>query len=114
MKQKFSRRLMSARWSAEAPPAKWMNCSKNYFEVLMMSESNEKIRETVRQEYTKIAQGGSGCCGSSSTDKLAEGSGYMGEDLEVLPEGANMGLSCGNPTAIANLNAGQLVLDLGS
>lgn len=80
----------------------------------MMSESIEKIRETVRQEYTKIAQGGSGCCGSSSPDKLAEGIGYMGEDLEVLPEGANMGLSCGNPTAIANLKPGQVVLDLGS
>ena len=79
-----------------------------------MSESNEKIRETVRQEYTKIAQGGSGCCGSSSPDKLAEGIGYMGEDLEGLPEGANMGPSCGNPTAIANLKPGQIVLDLGS
>jgi SAM-dependent methyltransferase len=79
-----------------------------------MSESNEKIRETVRQEYTKIAQGGSGCCGSSSPDKLAEGIGYTGEDLEVLPEGANMGLSCGNPTAIADLKPGQVVLDLGS
>ena len=79
-----------------------------------MSESNEKIRETVRQEYTKIAQGGSGCCGSSSPDKLAEGIGYTGEDLEVLPEGANMGLSCGNPTAIADLKQGQVVLDLGS
>lgn len=79
-----------------------------------MSESNEKIRETVRQEYTKIAQGGSGCCGSSSPDKLADGIGYTGQDLEVLPEGANMGLSCGNPTAIADLKPGQVVLDLGS
>ena len=56
-----------------------------------MSESKEKIRETVRQEYTKIAHGGSDCCGSSSPDKLAEGIGYTGEELEVLPEGANMG-----------------------
>lgn len=79
-----------------------------------MSESKEKIRETVRQEYTKIAQGGSCCCGSSSPDKLAEGIGYTGDDLEVLPEGANMGLSCGNPTAIAELRPGQVVLDLGS
>jgi arsenite methyltransferase len=79
-----------------------------------MSESNEKIRETVRQEYTKIAQGGSGCCGSSSPNKLAEGIGYTGQDLDVLPEGANMGLSCGNPTAIADLKPGQVVLDLGS
>jgi arsenite methyltransferase len=79
-----------------------------------MSQSNEKIRETVRQEYTKIARGGSCCCGSSSPEKLAEGIGYTGEDLEVLPEGANMGLSCGNPTAIADLKPGQVVLDLGS
>jgi ubiquinone/menaquinone biosynthesis C-methylase UbiE len=84
------------------------------FEVYAMSESKEKIRETVRQEYTKIAQGGSCCCGSSSPDKLAEGIGYTGDDLEVLPEGANMGLSCGNPTAIAELRPGQVVLDLGS
>ena len=79
-----------------------------------MSESNDKIRETVRQEYKKIAQGGSGCCGASAPDKLAEGIGYTGQDLEVLPEGANMGLSCGNPTAIADLRPGQVVLDLGS
>jgi arsenite methyltransferase len=80
-----------------------------------MSESNEKIREKVRQGYTQIAQGGSGCCcGSSRPDKLAEGIGYTSGELDVLPEGANMGLSCGNPTAIANLQPGQTVLDLGS
>jgi SAM-dependent methyltransferase len=79
-----------------------------------MSESNEKIRETVRQEYTKIAKGGSGCCGASAPEKFAERIGYTGQDLEVLPEGANMGLSCGNPTAVANLKQGQVVLDLGS
>ncbi len=79
-----------------------------------MCESNEKIRETVRKGYTQIAQGGSGCCGSSTPDKLAAGIGYSGEELELLPEGANMGLSCGNPTAIANLKPGQVVLDLGS
>jgi len=88
----------------------------------MANESQEKNRETVRQGYTQIAQGGSGCCGPSrqgrtwtaSPDKLAEGIGYLSEDLELLPEGANMGLSCGNPTALANLKAGEIVLDLGS
>ncbi|MBN2181776.1 MAG: arsenite methyltransferase [Sedimentisphaerales bacterium] len=80
-----------------------------------MSESNEKIREKVRQGYTQIAQGGTGCCcGSSTPDKLAEGIGYTSGELDVLPDGANMGLSCGNPTAIANLRPGQIVLDLGS
>jgi arsenite methyltransferase len=80
-----------------------------------MNESNEKIRETVRKGYTKIAKGKScGCCGSSSPEKIASGIGYSNDDLEILPEGANMGLSCGNPTAIANLKVGQVVLDLGS
>jgi len=82
---------------------------------------NEKIRKTVRQGYTQIAQGkssccsgSSSCCGSSAPDKLAGAIGYTNEELAILPDGANMGLSCGNPTAIANLMPGQVVLDLGS
>ena len=76
---------------------------------------NEKIREAVQKGYTDIAKGKSGCCcGSSSPDKLAEAIGYTNKELEALPDGANMGLSCGNPTAIANLKPGQVVLDLGS
>jgi len=79
-------------------------------------KQSEKIRETVRQGYTEISQGQSSCCccGSSAPQKLAEGIGYSREELDLLPEGANMGLSCGNPTAIANLTPGQVVLDLGS
>ena len=80
----------------------------------MMSASDEKTREAVRDGYAEIAQGRPGCCGSSSPDKLAEGIGYLNEDLESLPDGANMGLSCGNPTAMADLKPGQVVLDLGS
>lgn len=76
---------------------------------------DENVRETVRQGYADIAQGKSSCCcGASSPDKLAKAVGYTNEELQVLPEGANMGLSCGNPTAIADLKAGQVVLDLGS
>ena len=79
-----------------------------------MSASEEQIREAVRHGYAQIAQGRPGCCGSSSPNKLAEEIGYLSEDLESLPDGANMGLSCGNPTTIANLKPGQIVLDLGS
>ena len=79
-----------------------------------MNQRDEKIRETIRKGYTQIAKGGSGCCGSSTPEKLATGIGYSSDELELLPEGANMGLSCGNPTAIANLKPGQVVLDLGS
>ncbi len=78
-------------------------------------DSNEKIRETVRKGYGEIAKGNSCCCGSSkSSQQLAEGIGYSKDELAILPDGANMGLSCGNPTAVANLKAGQVVLDLGS
>jgi arsenite methyltransferase len=76
----------------------------------------ESIRESVRQGYAAIAKGQQGgcCCGSAAPRALAEGIGYSEDELALVPDGANMGLSCGNPTAIAELKAGQRVLDLGS
>jgi len=79
----------------------------------------EEIHEKVREGYAQIAKSGgsccvSTCCGSNVADQLAKTVGYAEEDLAVLPEGANMGLSCGNPTAIASLQADEIVLDLGS
>jgi SAM-dependent methyltransferase len=60
--------------------------------------------------------GGGGCCGSDTLDagKLAQAVGYAQGELDALPDGANMGLSCGNPTAIAALKEGEVVVDLGS
>lgn len=76
---------------------------------------SDKCRQTVRQGYSEIAAGRSGCCcGTSDPEKLAAAIGYTKAELETLPDGANMGLSCGNPTAIADLRPGQVVLDLGS
>jgi arsenite methyltransferase len=78
---------------------------------------SEKIRDTVRQGYAKIAEGksqGCGCGCGSSASRMAQGLGYSREELAMLPEQANMGLSCGNPTALAALQPGQVVLDLGS
>ncbi len=84
-------------------------------ERTMADESSERIRETVRKGYADIAKGKQGCCcGSLSSDKLAAAVGYIAEQLQSLPEGANMGLSCGNPTAVADMKPGQVVLDLGS
>ncbi len=79
-------------------------------------DADEKAREVVRQGYSAIAQGTSCCCcgGTASPEGLARGVGYLAEALEGLPEGVNMGLSCGNPVALAALRAGQTVLDLGS
>jgi arsenite methyltransferase len=77
-----------------------------------------QVRETVRAGYAAIATGQNRCCcgGSHVHDptRLAEAIGYSAESLANLPEGANMGLSCGNPVAIATLQEGQTVLDLGS
>jgi ubiquinone/menaquinone biosynthesis C-methylase UbiE len=81
----------------------------------------EAVRAAVRKGYGEIAKkggGGSGvsCCGSNAEDSalLARHVGYSAEELAALPEGANMGLSCGNPTALASLKPGEVVLDLGA
>lgn len=80
------------------------------------------VRDQVREGYAKIAQdgccgpSGGGCCGPStfSPDQLARAIGYSSSELGVVPHSANMGLSCGNPTAIASLRPGEVVLDLGA
>ena len=97
--------------------------------------NGHEVREKVREGYAKIAESGvflaggqekqpsgGGCCGGGSccgpvalsSDQLAAQIGYSAEEIESLPEGANMGLSCGNPAAIAALRTGEVVLDLGS
>lgn len=60
--------------------------------------------------------GGGGCCGPTTLtpDQLAKAIGYTQEELAATPDSANMGLSCGNPTAIASLQPGETVIDLGS
>ena len=81
----------------------------------------QTVHETVRAGYAAIAVSESSsccasscCCGQSDPDALARAVGYDAESLKNVPEGANMGLSCGNPVAIAALQPGQIVLDLGS
>lgn len=82
--------------------------------------SGEQVRDTVREGYAAIATGHSSCCcgggscGTNDPTRLAEAIGYTAQSLASLPDGANMGLSCGNPVAIAALKEGQTVLDLGS
>ncbi len=79
----------------------------------------KEIKEAVKGRYGQIAkQHQQSCCpscsGGASSILQSEGIGYKREDLERVPEGAIMGLGCGNPTAIADLKAGEVVLDLGS
>ncbi|MBM3216931.1 arsenite methyltransferase [Candidatus Poribacteria bacterium] len=77
---------------------------------------SDDLRQVVREGYAGIALAedeSTGCCGASADD-VAAALGYDTDDLAALPEGANLGLSCGNPTALASLVPGEVVLDLGS
>ncbi len=85
---------------------------------------NDNIRKAVRKQYGLVAQSGaSGCCGSdasccggasSDAKDISMQLGYSSENVNQVPEGANMGLGCGNPQSIASLKPGETVLDLGS
>jgi SAM-dependent methyltransferase len=79
--------------------------------------TKDGVRAVVREQYGNVARGTTsgcapGCCGPAPDASLALG--YSAEDLADLPEGANMGLGCGNPQAIAALRSGETVVDLGS
>ena len=69
------------------------------------------VREAVQQRYAGLAQGG---VPSPVAERMARTVGYGAGDLEAVPEGANLGLGCGNPVALASLRSGDTVLDLGS
>ena len=83
---------------------------------------DEEIRKVVRESYGKIAvQETAGCgpangcgCGCSTQDTVSKAIGYSDEEINAVPDGANLGLGCGNPTALASLAEGETVLDLGA
>lgn len=84
----------------------------------MSGTNNEKIKNIVKNGYSKVASGEGYCCntlGSFVKDagKISKSIGYTDEDLQNVPE-ANMGLGCGNPTAFGEIKQGDVVLDLGS
>ena len=107
----------------------------------MQIRDKEEIRQSVRERYAKVARGGgvssltapeTSCCGKSGTTtgnasaasccdsseitskQLSTLMGYSKEDIDSSPEGANMGLGCGNPVALASLKPGETVVDLGA
>lgn len=91
----------------------------------MTPETSDEIRNEVRTHYGAVARKGTSCCGPScctpgaaTTDGNATDTalrlGYKAEDLSAVPDGANLGLGCGNPQAIAALRSGETVIDLGS
>ena len=107
----------------------------------MQTKDKEQVREAVRESYGKIAKTGNfvpeigaaiSCCGESaataetktaaaccggpevSPEQMSTLMGYSTEDINSVPEGANMGLGCGNPVALASLKTGETVVDLGA
>jgi arsenite methyltransferase len=99
----------------------------------------EEIRQAVREGYAEVARQSKSCCGpalsksplknkaivknttgcccgsgATAADNIAKQVGYSEEDLSAVPDGANLGLGCGNPVALASLKPGEVVLDLGS
>jgi ubiquinone/menaquinone biosynthesis C-methylase UbiE len=86
--------------------------------MTMTEHTNDEVRAAVREQYGSIARGtSSGCCAPGTCSPGANASlalGYSAEDLAAVPEGANMGLGCGNPQAIAGLRESETVLDLGA
>ena len=90
----------------------------------------EEVQKTVRERYGRIVKESSSngcscstanskispCCGTSSNEagNISKQIGYTDADINAVPEGANLGLGCGNPIAMASLKKGEVVLDLGS
>lgn len=107
----------------------------------MNTRDKEEIRKAVRDSYGKVARLGTkesglssalscggeqgvsdtqislaSCCGGPgfTPEQISKAMGYSKDDLESTPEGANLGLGCGNPVALASLKPGETVVDLGS
>jgi arsenite methyltransferase len=84
----------------------------------MTERTTEQAHTLVRETYGKIAREGGSCCapglGCCAPSDASKKLGYSDADLAAVPEGADMGLGCGNPQAIAALKEGEIVLDLGS
>lgn len=81
----------------------------------------KNIKKIVRESYGRIAKQNNSCCSpktscceSSQATKLSKSIGYTDDDINTVPEGANLGLGCGNPVALASLKEGETVLDIGS
>ncbi len=90
----------------------------------------QDVRKIVREGYAERARQGNSCCGpakgkkqaaacgcntpSESTKDFSKRIGYSDQEIAEVPEGANLGLGCGNPIALASLKPGEVVLDLGS
>lgn len=72
------------------------------------------LKTAVKHGYARIAKAKGGSCCAGAPPSISKKVGYTDEDVAAVPEGANLGLGCGNPVALASLRTGETVLDLGS
>lgn len=86
---------------------------------------DQEIRESVRAHYAAVARGensgcaspaiaSTNCCGNAAVVEVGKAIGYSDQEMAAIPEGANLGLGCGNPLALASVKEGDVVVDLGS
>jgi SAM-dependent methyltransferase len=83
-----------------------------------------EVKKNVREHYGRVARKEQSCCGNKGSSSCCDGTqdareasrniGYSEAEMDSVPEGANLGLGCGNPTALASLKEGETVIDLGS
>jgi arsenite methyltransferase len=79
------------------------------------SETPESVHRFVRKHYSEVAARKISCCGASTpVDTHSQNLGYTDDALDSVPEDANLGLGCGNPIALASLQPGEVVVDLGA
>jgi arsenite methyltransferase len=102
-----------------------MNNKKINKDMKTLEQEQDQVRQTVRARYGQIALNSGGCCGPTACvgqtpdaehDPVAisQRMGYSLSETSTVPEGANLGLGCGNPQALAAIKPGETVLDLGS
>ena len=81
--------------------------------------NEQEIKKVVKERYARVAKQESsccstGCCGTAVPMDISKRIGYSDEEMQAVPSGSNLGLGCGNPTALASIKVGEIVLDLGS
>jgi len=86
---------------------------------MKIDKDKDYIRNQIRHRYSEIANEngsccGSSCCGTTGDPEFSSRFDYTEDELSAVPDGANMGLGCGNPQIIADIKHGEVVLDLGS
>ncbi len=99
-----------------------MNKMNEIFKKRLKKMEDKNLKKIVRESYAKIAKYSTSCCAPTSSccggvdqaQDISKKIGYTDEDLRNVPEGANLGLGCGNPVALASLKKGDHILDLGS